>query len=693
MKTKGITVVERFVEKGILGLAAFFAVGFAAMQLLSESPTTNAAGGQVNPGTVDVSLEEQTKRLKAAIDVDGLPNGVEVAQASDEVGPSFQEMVGTPTVDFLRIESTGTIARLGGRGGVTLTAGIYNVPELPGPSQVFVETHFDAIAIRELELSEEDESLLEARLDVSASPDDIVWNTVGFQIPWAEMDEAMRNASGGDLNMPEAWYSGQIDVLDIVVERQERIEGSWSEAELLGSMPARWSLRDRLDTEGLSRNERDGIVESLWLQSGQERQPSPILQDILRPDFYATASDRWSAPLAPTAEADDAQENDNWREIARWKRKLRDAQKKANRRAASIEGLGGTPGEVDEPEQEERKPAQPSGARGLGGGDRNGGGSSGGGSGRRESSGKRAAPGAGLSAGSGGFGAGAGTPEDPEKKKRQLAGLQKQYQDALRDVSSAEDRLRALGYDPSKAGATELGGLGEDLAVAWFHDLEVDPGTEYRYRVRFDVLSPFFARQLDLQDTQKKLAKAMSMPTRTSEWTEAVAVPGFSQFFVTGGDTDASRLQAEVFRFKQGRWWSHMYNRLQIGARIGDVQRKQSGDDRIDIDFGTDWMAFDLEINYSMPDDDIESGQAAILRLQHVADASRPILSRMVWLDGNSLSRDQFSQWVSEADALAEPDSEDSERDSATPPPDGSGGGGIGFGGSGGTTGGGRGGR
>ena len=101
--------------------------------------------------------------------------------------------------------------------------------------------------------------------------------------------------------------------------------------------------------------------------------------------------------------------------------------------------------------EKSEKPGQGAGASGFGGGDRNRG--SGGGSGRRESSGKRAAPGAGLSAGSGGFGAGTSAPEDPEKKQRQLAGLQKQYQDALKDVSKAQDRLRALGYDPSQAGA------------------------------------------------------------------------------------------------------------------------------------------------------------------------------------------------------------------------------------------------
>ena len=685
MKTKGITVVERFIEKGILGLAAVFAVAFAAMQLLSEAPTTKVAGGEVNPGTVDARLEEQTRRLKAAIEVEGLPAGVEVLEASGEVGPSFDELVKTPTVGFRKVQVTEATVDLGGAGGITLTAGAYNVPTLPGPPQVFVETHFDAISIDDLELSSDDESTLESRLGVTDSPGDIVWNTVGFQIPWGEMDAAMRDAPGGDRKMPEAWYSGRIDVLDIVVERQQRVDGVWAPAVVLQTMPARWSLRENLSEEGLSRKDRDEIVKSLWVDRDQDRTPSLILQDILRPEFYATASDRWSAPLAPSEEEDNESKGDNWKKIQDLKKKLLAAQKKANSKAASIEGLGGTPGEAEEPDRKEKKPGQGSGASGFGGGDRNRG--SGGGSGRRESSGKRAAPGAGLSAGSGGFGAGTGAPEDPEQKKRQLAGLQRQYQDALEDVSKFKEQLSDLGYDPSQAGAVELGGLADDLAVAWFHDLEVEPGAEYRYRVRFDVLNPFFARQLDLQEAQVNLAKSMAMPTETSSWTDTVAVPGFSQFFLTGGEVDGSKIQAEVFCFKEGRWWLHTYNRLQLGSRIGDTQEKQNGDERVDIDFGTDWMPVDLEIDYSMDDDDIEAGQAAIVRLQHVSDHVRPLLSRKVWLDGTSPSRDQFTQWVDEADALAEPESEDDERDASQAPPSG-GGGGIGFGG-GGSTGGG----
>ena len=676
MKTKGITVVERYIEKGVLGLAAVFAVAFAAMQLLSEAPTTKAAGGDVNPGTVDARLEEQTRRLKAAIEIEGLPTGVEVLEVSGEVGPSFNELVKTPTVGFRKVQVTEPMAELGGVGGIALTASTFNVPTLPGPPQVFVETHFDAISVAELGLSSDEESMLESRLGVTGAPSDIVWNTVGFQIPWDEMDAAMRDVPGEDREMPEAWYSGQIDVLDIVVERQQRIDGEWSSGVVLKTMPARRSLRENLMEEGLSRKDRDAIVESLWVDRQQDRTPSPILQEILRPEFYTTASDRWSAPLAPLNEEESASKGDNWREIANWKRKLREAQKKANRRAASIEGLGGTPGELDEPDRNERKSDQQSGAGGSGR-DRNSG--SGGGTGRRESSGKRAAPGAGLSSGAGGLGAGASAPEDPDKKVRQLAGLQRQYQDALKDVSKAERRLRDLGYDPSQAGAVELAGLATDSAVAWFHDLEVDPGSEYRYRVRFDVLNPFFARQLDLEESQMDLAKSIAMPTESSIWTEAVAVPGFSQFFLTGGEVDASKIQAEVFCFEGGRWWSHTYNRLQLGSRIGDTQRKESGDARIEIDFGTNWMPVDLEIDYSMEDDEIEAGQAAIVRLQHVSDHNRPLLSRKVWLDRNDLARDQFSQWVNEADALAEPESNEDAQD---PPPGSVGGGGIGFGGS-----------
>ena len=137
--------------------------------------------GEVNPGTVDARLEEQTRRLKAAIEVEGLPAGVEVLEASGEVGPSFDELVKTPTVGFRKVQVTEATVDLGGAGGITLTAGAYNVPTLPGPPQVFVETHFDAISIDDLELSGDDESTLESRLGVTDSPGDIVWKRSAFR--------------------------------------------------------------------------------------------------------------------------------------------------------------------------------------------------------------------------------------------------------------------------------------------------------------------------------------------------------------------------------------------------------------------------------------------------------------------------------------------------------------------------------
>ena len=160
MKTKGITVVERFIEKGILGLAAVFAVAFAAMQLLSEAPTTKAAGGDVNPGTVDARLEEQTRRLKAAIEVEGLPAGVEVSEASGEVGPSFGDLVKTPTVDFRKVQVTEATVDLGGTGGVPWLLVLTTFPHCRDRPEVFVETHFDAISIDDLELSTDDDRCL-----------------------------------------------------------------------------------------------------------------------------------------------------------------------------------------------------------------------------------------------------------------------------------------------------------------------------------------------------------------------------------------------------------------------------------------------------------------------------------------------------------------------------------------------------
>ena len=155
--------------------------------------------------------------------MEGLPAGVEVLEASGEVGPSFDELVKTPTVGFRKASDRSHRGPWGCR-RYHSDCRCLQRSYAAGAPQVFVETHFDAISIDDLELSSDDESTLESRLGVTDSPGDIVWNTVGFQIPWGEMDAAMRDAPGGDRNMPEAWYSGRIDVLDIVVEGK-RIDG------------------------------------------------------------------------------------------------------------------------------------------------------------------------------------------------------------------------------------------------------------------------------------------------------------------------------------------------------------------------------------------------------------------------------------------------------------------------------------
>ena len=80
-----------------------------------------------------------------------------------------------------------------------------------------------------------------------------------------------------------------------------------------------------------------------------------------------------------------------------------------------------------------------------------------------------------------------------------MAGLQKQYQDALKDVSKAQDRLRALGYDPSQAGAVELAGLADDLAVMDTPDTELVEAIEERLSKR----SPNYAVSLGAERDER----------------------------------------------------------------------------------------------------------------------------------------------------------------------------------------------
>src|SRR4029078_257798 len=87
----------------------------------------------------------------------------------------------------------------------------------------------------------------------------------------------------------------------------------------------------------------------------------------------------------------------------------------------------------------------------------------------------------------------------------------------------------------------------------WVHDLNVEPGKVYRYRVKLAVSNPFFGRGSALLPDQQDLAKNALLYGQPSEWSEPVRVLDDQYYFITSAAeadaTGAARATAEVFKF------------------------------------------------------------------------------------------------------------------------------------------------
>ena len=213
----------------------------------------------------------------------------------------------------------------------------------------------------------------------------------------------------------------------------------------------------------------------------------------------------------------------------------------------------------------------------------------------------------------------------------------------LAEVDSKVAELRAkLGLDaegnPLSAGVPLVGDSGTDrgdVIWVWAHDVNVEPGRVYRYRISVVIYNPLFARKLSLVEDQKHLAESLVKVIEPSEWSEPVIVDPplrmlASRALPEGLGDNSGRLGygeavAEVWRFHDGQWWSRSFT-VQPGDVLGGVGLPDgvtpgSGEgNAAPVDFTTDWFVVDIVGRPDATRADTRNGRGARLVLQHVAD-------------------------------------------------------------------------
>jgi hypothetical protein len=190
------------------------------------------------------------------------------------------------------------------------------------------------------------------------------------------------------------------------------------------------------------------------------------------------------------------------------------------------------------------------------------------------------------------------------------------------------------GFDDPRA-REEFGGgpggaqaplMGESRIQVWAHDLTVQPGRTYRYKVLANVLNPVFliTRLNDEQRPQLLDVLAIS-PSRQEQgeapWTEPIETFPQRQFFFTSFNSQAQEASIEVWRVYNGRWRMQDFTQ-RAGDPIGGVVTEQ-----IDNVLG------EREVDYGVAG---ETGPAVIVDIVE-SETGNQRQVRLLYLDGNGL--------------------------------------------------------
>lgn len=580
MNVKGISFFEQHVEKIVLAVVVLIAAGLIALTFLGPGTKATIDNRELAASQVDNALEERARtidmRLGESADATVKP------PASPGVLSWFNRSLGqSVTPDATRLAQVPAYRSFMETGEFGGTAHEFVVPTFAAASQPFVEDWADSIHPDELETMPDDlRELLFPAVDV-ANPDpgagyDISWTTTAAVLDLKTLREqyAMTDPAGEKKPIPVNWYRSRIFVLDVLLEREEWVNGGWTNHQVV--QPIFIDMRDYRAalSDSPTTAYKEDVLDYL------ARDPGANQADVIQPEFYATLGGFWQQP----AEKEDVAGAGVLLQINLLKKTIAGKQRSYDKLSARLEGQeergntgGGAGGEGGS-----LRP--PGGGGGRGGG---GGGQLGGGGGSGEDIG-------------GGGGGNTGSANDAvlRRLRTQHAKLETEIitlQQKLQDMARAAG-IRLDNDPPAERAIPNL--LTDDTVLVWAHDVTVKPGGIYRYRLTPQLYNPFFGKETNLVESQQSLATTMSMDVEPSEWSAEVAVRSHTRFFVTSAKADDGTLnigqtRIEVYRMEGGQWYSQSID-LMPGDPIGSFEDVNTPDGKKSLDFRTDAYVLDV---------------------------------------------------------------------------------------------------
>lgn len=498
MKVKGINPIEQHVEKIVLGLVALVLLGVLAMQFLTQPNVVDVGGRDVPPQNVFVELQRQAETLDSQLK-DAAPALPQVQQTDlvDRYDRAFSNASDAPT----RLATAlGQPVSVAAAAGAQIAAGAQSSDQI-APLTVPVP----AAPIAASQWGTLDPYAVQTVPEYAAfvpaeQPYDLPTVTVEAAFSGTALRDALNPAEGPGVPR-RFWQATGMAIMGLEVERQRlNDDGSWSDPEPIVTPPGTPRPTGAILPDA-------GLPQLTELVS-RANTAAPDVQRPFPPPMIA--GPEWTPP-SERVQTDEA----SLSEADRVRRSL-------ERAVAELDRLRNAPQQTTTPPRSPRTPA-----------------TTGPGSSR---------PG--------------GAAQPNQRRIEQLERQIEQHRARLAELGEADPTAAAPGR-PARAGArTEVPQLLEQQSVQlWAHDMGVEPGATYRYRVKVVVNNPLFRKGPSLDPDDESLQTAAADPFARSDWTEwsaPVVVGAREYFFVSSADAEGTMSEGrasasiEVFRMFYG---------------------------------------------------------------------------------------------------------------------------------------------
>lgn len=565
MGLKGISWIEQNIEKVVVGIFGVALLGAVALQFVGEGSTIEIGTGRDKKrygyDQVWDQVLQQARATKAQVtsvepDMSDLPETPAVlagftSKLRGPVSPSQTNLAAG--WDRPTLEPYGLV----GSGGAGIKTETYAAITPPAPSKPVGASYLGTIHPEEVRTHEGLAQLVGAKFDPekpdSFKPGEILPKldraAISVETTFSGTDlEAVLladpDADGPASPLPRHWWdSGNIQILGLELERQELgPDGEWGRPTKVAPMPGRLDLLATVN-EAVEAEDPQWFREILIAASRQT-------EDVLRPPYYAVVlGEEWVPPsevVDEMASTDTASVGGD--RVTRLKREY-DIQ---TRDLASLDQrIKALEEEVNQGSGGRRPTAQPPGGGGKGGGPPR--------DVRQPDQ----------------------TTRDP--KQARLDSMRRTYAARYAKRERIAEELRALGAEvpgqavpvatpqAPKPRETEPPLLLNPEVRLWAHDVTVERGKTYRYRVTVVLNNPLYNKQAALDEKQHSLAETPLVRSAPSEWSDPVRVDPETFYFITSASPEdafasAARASAEVFVFSMGYW-----RKGQVNLEPGDT--------------------------------------------------------------------------------------------------------------------------